>query len=333
MAEKLTVQETVKKAVVNPAVYSLKRYGLNTMLICLEIGLLTVMTVMAPSFQGWGYLLTPTYIITTIILALIYSAAHWTIFNSKIKKLRDDAEWKAELKASEAEIHAITGTAEWVNEHADFLSWRRTEKKRSAWEIHVRNAITKLDNRARPKDRIVHDSVITDFQRQNLSEAEITTLEKKYALAKAKNRYCRKRKDLEEMLTPEWIALNLDHISVDFDDVDEGFVKTGSLIRGTEKSKTEERGKYLHDNAISKVVWLAIAMFITAFTLDLAVAWSDFGAWVLFLGRIVALLVNIVFGLDYADGYFRDVDEHNIEARKNICGEFLVWRKTIKKTS
>ena len=326
-----TVQEMGKKAIVNPTKYALKRYGLNTLLIFLEIAILTVMTVMTPNFQGWQYLLTAGYIITSIILFLVYTAANWTVFNSKIKKKRDDPEWKAQLKADEAEIHAITGTAEWVNEHGKFLSWRRAEKKRSAWETYVRNAITKLDRKVRPKDRIIHDSVITDFQRQNLSETEVQALEKKYDLARAKNRYCRKRKDYEEMLKAEWIALNLDHISVDFDDVDEGFIKTGSLIRGTEKSKTEERGKYLHDNMGSRIVWFLIAMFITAFTLRLVVAWDDFGAWMLFIGRMISLLLNILFGLDYADGFFRDVDEHNIESRKSICGEFLVWRNTIKK--
>ena len=327
----LTVNEQVNKVVVNPAKFALKRYGLNTLLIILEIGILTVITVMTPGFQGWEYLITPEYIITSIILFLVYTASHWTVFNSKIKRMRDDKEWKEKLKADELEIRAVTRTAEWVNEHDKFLSWRRAEKKRSAWETHIRNAITKLDNRARSRDRIIHDSVITDFQLANLPTAKVEELKKKYDLARQKNRYCRKRKDYEEMLTAEWIALNLDHISVDFDDVDEGFIKTGSLIRGTEKSKTEERGKYLHDNIGSRLAWFAVALFITAFTLQLAVAWDDLGAWMLFAYRMIALLLNILFGIDYADGYFRDVDEHNIESRKSVCGEFLVWRTTTKK--
>lgn len=301
------------------------RYGINYGLLIMEIVAITVLTVMSVGFDGWAYLLTPSFIITTIILFLIYTASHWTMFNLRIKKLRAYDENKQYIKEQESTIKKTTTTVEWVTHKAEFLSNRKVSKKREAWKIHIQNKLTKLERKAPSKQIAIEESVITDFQRKNLSPDDLTALQARFDEQRRNNPYSVKKRLYEQQLTDKWIAENINRINIDFDDVNSQFIETGSMIKGQEKTKTEERGKYTKDNSASRLTGLLFTAFISAFTIDLLANWKDGAAWIQFALRMTFLLVNVIMGLDYADGFYRDVDVHNVDNRVSVCSEFWVW--------
>ena len=331
MAEKETKQEIIGKHAKKVVRWGF-RYAINYTLLIFEIVAIVLLTLMSVGFDGWEYLITATFIITTVILFAIYGATHWTLFNLRIKKLRANPDNIEKQKALEIEIKKTTDTKEWVEYSPHFLSWREVEKKREAWKIHIQNKITKLEKKASAKEYAIEETVITDFQRNHLSESELKALQESLDQARSKSPYSIKKRLLTQQLTDEWVAKNLYKISIAHDDVNGQFIETGSLIKGQVLTKTEERGKYFKDNAVGRLGALLITMFISAFTIDLIANIQDAGAWITFAFRMLFLLINIISGLDYADGYYRDVDVHNATARYGVTKEFWVWfERNVKK--
>jgi hypothetical protein len=283
------------------------------------------MTVMTLGFEGWEYLWTAEFIITTILLTIIFRSSHWTVFNAKLKKMISSPWHKAFKKETETDVKKTTGMVEWKNYKTEFFAWRRVEKKKEAWKIKVQNEITKLTNKAKKKDLAIESATITEFQRNNMGDNELFALQQRYDEDRKNNKYCIQKRSYAEKLTDKWIAENLDRIVIDFDDVNSQFVEIGSKIQGQEHSQTNTKGKYWKDNGASIFAGFAITSFISAFTIDLMSNWGNGEAWALFGLRMSILLVNIIFGLDYADGWYRDVDEHDLLSRQSICGEFWTW--------
>lgn len=320
-----TKQEIVNKTV-KRAGGQFWRYGINYVLVLIELAILSLLTWASIGFDGFGFLITPQYIITTVSLLTIYTSAHWTVFNLKVKRLRSNEENKKTIEEKEAEIRDVTKTIEWYTNSDQFLAERRIDKKVEAWKIYVRNRLTILNQKAKKKDRIIDSAQITEYQRQNLTESDLLALQQRFDDERSNNAYCIKKRLYEQQLTDKWIAENLDKIHIDFDDVDKNFVETGSLLQGVKKSQTKEKGKYTKDTWQSRLLALLFTMFISAFAFDLLLN-LDGGAWIIFGFRVFFFIINVVLGLDYADGFYRDVDLHNSLARFRIANEFKVWVK------
>jgi hypothetical protein len=318
-----TKQEAVNKTV-KRAIGQFWLYGINYILVLIELVVLSLLTWASIGFDGFGFLITPQYIITTIALLMIYTSAHWTVFNLRVKRLRGNTENKAVIEKNEIEIKQTTNTMEWFTNSDLFLAERRIEKKVEAWKIYVRNRLTILNQKAKKKDRMIDTAKITNYQREHLSENDLLALQQRFDEERNNNAYCIKKRLYEQQLTDTWIAENLDKIHIDFDDVDKNFVETGSLLQGVKKSQTKEKGKYTKDTWQSRLVALLFTMFISAFAIDLLLN-LDSGAWIIFGFRVLFFIINIVMGLDYADGFYRDVDLHNSLSRVRVKNEFVVW--------
>lgn len=125
------------------------------------------------------------------------------------------------------------------------------EEKKKAWVDHVNKKIHRLNRFARHGELILYSSD---------NEA-----------GKAKSRYCRKRKDLEEMKSDEWVEKNIGSVSVKYRAVD-------PIVFSLDiECKTEARGAKVQGNvAMAKarnsasVVFgmLAISMFLASFALS-----------------------------------------------------------------
>jgi hypothetical protein len=325
-----TKQEIVNKTI-KKAGGQLWRYGINYALVVIELVILSFLTWASIGFDGFAFLLTAQYIVTTISLLAIYSAAHWTVFNLRVKRLRSNQDNKETIEKNDVKIKEVTETKEWYEQSDKFLVERRVDKKVEAWKIKTRNQLTILNQKAKRKDRLIDSQQITQYQREHLSESDIIALQQRFDTERTNNAYCSKKRLYEQQLSDEWIASNLDKIHIDFDDVDKNFVETGSLIQGISKSQTKEKGKYTTDTWQSKILSLLFTMFISAFAIDLLLN-IDSGAWIMFGFRIFFFIINVILGLDYADGYYRDVDVNNSLARVRIANEFKVWvkRKEVK---
>lgn len=125
------------------------------------------------------------------------------------------------------------------------------EEKKKAWVDHINKKIHRLNRFARHGELILYSS--EDEQ------------------GKKKSRYCRKRKDLEEMKTDEWIDKNIGSAFVRYRAVD-------PIVFSLDiECKTEARGAKVQGNvAMAKVRnsasvvlgMLAISMFLASFALS-----------------------------------------------------------------
>lgn len=318
-----TKQEIINKTVKHSA-GQFWRYGINYVLVLIELLILSLLTWASIGFDGFDFLLTPQYLITTVSLLMIYTSAHWTVFNLRVKRVRSNDVNKAIIEENERKIRDTTKEIVWYENIDQFLAERRVDKKVEAWKIYVRNRLTLLNQKAKKKDRIIDTQQITTYQREHLAQSDLVALQQRFDEERNKNTYCIKKRLYEQQLTDTWVAENLDRIHIDFDDVDKNFVETGSLLQGVKKSQTKEKGKYTKDTWQSRALALLFTMFISAFAIDLLLN-LDSGAWIIFGFRVFFFIINVVMGLDYADGFYRDVDVHNSLSRLRITNEFKVW--------
>lgn len=303
------------------------KYGFNIIMVVVNLGAIVLMTVVSIGFQGWNYLWTPTFIVTTIILFVIYISTHWSFHNLRLKKLRENERNIKYFNEQEEDINKITRTTEWLNNCGEFLAWRDVEMKKDAWRIYMQNSLIALDKKYRKKrfhKQIAIDRrIITEYERKHLTAEEIDTLQNEIDKAKENNHYTQLKLKYQEQLTDEWIVRNLDKFNIDHDEVDRLFVEHGTMSKRQRKSKSQ--ASYTKDNWSSRVIALLMSGFITMFSVDLALSWSTLEAWIIFAIRFLNLIINIIMGSDYGTQFFKSYDIHNVTSRKTITNEFKAW--------
>jgi hypothetical protein len=302
------------------------RYLPNVLINLIAVLAIALMTIVTFGFS-WEYLLTPPFYITTLILVIIYTLTHWSLFDGHLKGLRSNKDNKAIMKEKSEEIAQTTDLIEWKNNRMKFISERNELEMIKAWKILVQNRLTKLQHKASAKDLKIERAQITDLQREIFkdNQEELKALADKYELDRSQNSYCIKKGILENQLTDLWILQNKNKLHIDFNEVDVQFIETGSVLRGIVKDKTQSKGKYAKDTTPSRVIGVLITVFISAFGTDVIVNGGDVSAWIVFAFRLLPFIMNIVMGINYAENFFEDIDLHNIDARLSITKEFKAW--------
>lgn len=304
------------------------RFGMNYTMVFANIAAVALMTLVSIGFQGWSYLWTSTFIVTTVILFFIYITTHWSVHNLRLKRLRDYIENIEYIEKVEDDIALVTNTIEWIEYGSYFLSYRAVEKKKEAWKIYVQNLLLKLDKKYsrwyHKKAFEIDRKIITEYEMKHLTEEEIEKRKREIEIEKSKNRYTLLKEKYNEQLTDDWIARNLDKIHIDYDDVDRQFIENGATYRKQKKSKSE--ASYAKDNWQSRFVALFMSGFITAFSVDLAFGFKDLQTWIIFVIRIINLFLNVIMGRDYGEQFYMAFDIHNLNSRKSIATkEFKAW--------
>ena len=280
----------------------------------------------------WETVVSWTFLFITLTLVMIYQVTHWSAFNSRIKKLTTNEENIDWFEAKEKEITNITTTVEWHNYRSYFVKDRNEEQKVEAWKVHVQNKITLMTTKAKKKDTDLENETVSAFQRDNLSDSEILKIQSDIHTRQDENRYIKRKRALEEMLTEKWIAEHIKKINIDYNEIDVNFIETGDIMKGVAKDKITKKGKYAKDNAPSRFVTTLITIAVSIFTADLILNWS-LGGWVDFVLRLLLLMLNMIMGTNYANEFFTDTDLHNTKTRVKIVNEFIVWtaKKNIQK--
>lgn len=281
---------------------------------------------------SWEAVVSWTFLFITLTLVMIYQVTHWSAFNSRIKKLTTNEENVEWFEAREKEIVNITSTVEWHNYRSYFVKDRNEEQKVEAWKVHVQNKITLMTTKAKKKDTDLENETVSAFQRDKLSDSEILKIESDIHTRQDQNRYIKRKRALEEMLTDKWIAEHIKKINIDYNEIDVNFIETGDIMKGVSKDKITKKGKYAKDNAPSRFVTTLITIAVSIFTADLILNWS-LGGWVDFILRLLLLMLNMIMGTNYANEFFTDTDLHNTKTRVKIVNEFIVWtaKKNIQK--
>lgn len=302
----------------------LVRFLPNTLINIVVIVIIALMTVVAFDFDI-EYLLTPEFYITTAVLLLIYTVAHWAWFDAKVKSSRNNKENRIEHKEKSDKIQDVTKTLEWQQNRHVFVTERNENELIKAWRIFIQNKLTRLREKARSKDLKIDSASITELQRKTFTEEEIEALNNEYEQARLNCKYSIKKKYLEECLTDKWILENKSKIMVDYNEIDIQFIEIGSVISGIVKDKTQSKGKYFKDTVPMRFPMLLLTVFITAFAIDLVASGGDVKAWTVFAFRMLLLLQNAIMGSNYGGQFYEDVDIHNDDSRVSIVKEFKTW--------
>ena len=110
------------------------------------------------------------------------------------------------LKQKKKKLQTLQPTVEWHNYRSYFVKDRNEEQKVEAWKVHVQNKITLMTTKAKKKDTDLENETVSAFQRDNLSDSEILKIQSDIHTRQDKNRYIKRKRALEEMLTEKWIA-------------------------------------------------------------------------------------------------------------------------------
>lgn len=137
--------------------------------------------------------------------------------------------------------------------------------KRKAYINLINKKIHWLNKFSRPKDRLLYSSIIPEGA-ENYEE-ECLVLEAK----KAKNRYCRKRQELEQLKSDDYINKNLDSIIVKYTAVDPSVFDL-EIDGSTKREEVKVKGNVPvgKAKASANVAFgiLGFSMFITSISLD-----------------------------------------------------------------
>lgn len=328
-----TANATLWKARSNNVV----RYIPDFLINIAVLAIITLITLAATFKIDPDYITEPSYWITSIVLFFLYMLTHWSDYNSKVRSLRLNEENKAYMKAQKAEIDKATKTVEWRDYRTFFIQNRNLEQKKIAWETYIRKRIDKLTARAKDTDKDVENAVISDFQRNAYKDApeRLNALQSEMQANREANRYCQRKRALENMLTTEWIAENINKIRIDYNEVEIQFVENGNTYNGIAKDRKTSKGKYARDTAPSKLKWFILTAALTAIGIDSLSGTIVWASWLLLVMRLAGFVVNKISGAQYGEEYFQDLDIWNIDKRVEIAQEFKVWglKKGIFKTN
>ena len=126
-------------------------------------------------------------------------------------------------------------------------------EKKKAYISYINKQINRLNRFSRAKDRLLYSS-------------ELFTEEQKM-----KNRYCRKRKELEQLKTDEYIEKNLDNIRVKYYEVDPSIfeleIDGSSKMQGVRTRGSVSQGRFKASSSVI-IGMILITSFFTAFGLE-----------------------------------------------------------------
>jgi len=301
-------------------------YAPNLLIDAVVVAIIALMTWATLDFDP-KYLGTPAFWIVSIILFVLYTAIHWSLFDSKLRSLKANKENQEYIAKQKAKIETATGLVVWREYASEFVGQRNAFWKIEAWKTHVRNKITKLSSHARKADKDVENAVVSTFQKTVYKEFpdKIKALQDEIDRTQSENRYCQRKRAFENMLTDQWIADNINKISIDYNEIDVQYVETGNIIKGVQKDKQVAQGTYWRDNAGSRLFWFVVTSAITAIGIDSFTAGLNLDALLVFCFRMFGVLINVILAIRYAEEFYQKIDVWNIDKRAEISSEFKTW--------
>ena len=169
--------------------------------------------------------------------------------------------WETEIKKDKILASAIQVYNHLIKYKGDDFEYFVThvfnpQEKKKAYISQINRKIYRLNRFSRAKDKLLYSSDLKERQAEKLT-----------------NKYCIKRKELEELKSEEYIEKNLDSLNVKYQMVDatvfELEIDGSSITTGVKTRGNVAMGKVkLSSNVILGMI--LISMFITAITLELS---------------------------------------------------------------
>lgn len=196
---------------------------------------------------------------------------------------------------------------------SEFGTWvfnRNKAEKITAYKVKIQNKINKEELKAQPKDIEVWYFGSEDD--------------------KKKNRYCRRRLNLEASLNNERLDKMILALRVDYDEIDRSFVETGEVIKGDKKlTRQDTLGRKIKDNYAQFLFAVGGAAFFNAFIYSADLL--DAAFWFKLATSLFLIISMYLNGREYARNYVKQVMVVDLNTRYNIIKDYLTHKvKEIK---
>lgn len=237
------------------------------------------------------------------LLACALANYMMTVYTA-IEKIDTSIEKNPNVKAKKEEV--TKSVVENIDtDFDDYLSDENRERKIKAWKNKISNKIARLDEFTKDKNREVY-WYGTDEQ-------------------KAKNRYCRKRRNLLRKLSDEYINKNIYFLRVKYTKLRRYEVTHGCKQKGDQyKITTKKNLKVARDNLPRVMRSLSLILMVSSF----AFGPKEFTIVVLFqfLVKLGSLFVAIYNGISYGNNYIEDTLMPDYQYRIDIIIKYMNWK-------
>lgn len=191
---------------------------------------------------------------------------------------------------------------------SEFGTWvfnRNKIEKINAYKVKIQNKINKEELKAQPKDIEVWYFGSEDD--------------------KKKNRYCRRRLNLEASLNNERLDKMILALRVDYDEIDRSFVETGEVIKGDKKlTRQDTLGRKIKDNYAQFLFAVGGAAFFNAFIYSADLL--DAAFWFKLATSLFLIISMYLNGREYARNYVKQVMVVDLNTRYNIIKDYLTHK-------
>lgn len=191
---------------------------------------------------------------------------------------------------------------------SEFGTWvfnRNKAEKINAYKVRIQNKINKEELKAQPKD-----IEVWYFG----SDGD-----------KKKNRYCRRRINLEASLNNERLDKMILALKVDYDEIDRSFVETGEVIKGEKKlTRQDTLGRKIKDNYAQFLFAVGGAAFFNAFIYSADLL--DAAFWFKLATSLFLIISMFLNGREYARNYVKKVMVVDLNTRYNIIKDYLTHK-------
>lgn len=191
---------------------------------------------------------------------------------------------------------------------SEFGTWvfnRNKLEKINAYKVKIQNKINKEELKAQPKDIEVWYFGSEDD--------------------KKKNRYCRRRLNLEASLNNERLDKMILALRVDYDEIDRSFVETGEVIKGEKKlTRQDTLGRKIKDNYAQFLFAVGGAAFFNAFIYSADLL--DAAFWFKLATSLFLIISMYLNGREYARNYVKQVMVVDLNTRYNIIKDYLTHK-------
>lgn len=188
---------------------------------------------------------------------------------------------------------------------SEFGTWvfnRNKAEKIAAYRAKIQNKISKEELKASPQDIEVWYFGSEDD--------------------KKKNKYCRRRINLEESIKQERLDKLILAFKVDYDEIDRSFVETGEVIKGEKKlTRQDTIGRKIKDNYSQFLFAVGSAAFFNAFIYSADLL--DTAFWFKLATSLFLIISMFINGREYARNYVKEVMIVDLNTRYNIIKDYL----------
>lgn len=112
----------------NNRLNSFLSYLPNIIINIFAVVALMIMTVLILDFDP-DFLFSFRGIVTTIVLTILFTTTHWSMYDMRVKKQKKDTDNKVYIEKGVNDIKKVTNTVTWLDHKEEFINDRNLEKK------------------------------------------------------------------------------------------------------------------------------------------------------------------------------------------------------------